>query len=103
MRLRTSVLDPVLQRLSPQTPTKTGQGGQDHDPHHAAPPSLSCPLLATPVVVANATASKTAPAAAGTVVANPKAQEPTCVRQIKIVYAGYGEAQAVPCTTFVAQ
>ena len=56
--------------------------------------------LATPVVV-NATASKTASAV--TVVAVPKAQEePTCVRQIKIVYAGYGEAQAVPCTTPVA-
>ena len=57
--------------------------------------------LATPVVV-NATASKTAPVVAGTVVAAPKAQEPTCVRQIKIVYAGYGEAQAVPCTIPVA-
>ena len=59
--------------------------------------------LATPVVV-NATASKTAPGIAGTVVAAPKAQElqePTCVRQIKVVYAGYGEAQAVPCTTLV--
>ena len=36
--------------------------------------------------------------------AAPKAQEvqePTCVRQIKVVYAGYGEAQAVPCTTLV--
>ena len=61
--------------------------------------------LATPVVV-NAMASKTAPVVAGAVVAAPKVQdvqEPTCVRQIKIVYAGYGEAQAVPCTTFVAQ
>ena len=61
--------------------------------------------LATPVVV-NAMASKTAPVVTGTAVAAPKAQEaqePTCVRQIKVVYAGYGEAQAVPCATFVAQ
>src|SRR5829696_6325305 len=48
--------------------------------------------VATPVVV-NATASK-----AGVAVAAPQAAERTCPRQIKVVYAGYGEAQATPCT-----
>jgi hypothetical protein len=48
--------------------------------------------VTTPVVV-NATASK-----AGVAVAAPQAAERTCPRQIKVVYAGYGEAQATPCT-----
>src|SRR4051794_22620903 len=48
--------------------------------------------VTTPVVV-NATASK-----AGVAVATPQAAERTCARQIKVVYAGYGEAQATPCT-----
>ena len=48
--------------------------------------------LTTPVVV-NATASK-----ADVAVAAPQAAEPTCARRIKVVYAGYGEAQATPCT-----
>ena|SRR5215207_4064533 len=48
--------------------------------------------LTTPVVV-NATASK-APVA----VTTPQAAEPTCARRIKVVYAGYGEARATPCT-----
>src|SRR5829696_602357 len=48
--------------------------------------------LTTPVVV-NATASK-----AGVAVTTPQAAEPTCARRIKVVYAGYGEAQATPCT-----
>ena len=48
--------------------------------------------VTTPVVV-NATASK-----AGVAVATPQAAERTCPRQIKVVYAGYGEAQATPCT-----
>ena len=48
--------------------------------------------LTTPVVV-NATASK-----AGVAVAAPQAAEPTCARRIKVVYAGYGEARATPCT-----
>ena len=46
----------------------------------------------TPVVV-NATASK-----ADVAVATPQAAERTCARRIKVVYAGYGEAQATPCT-----
>src|SRR4051794_31598601 len=46
----------------------------------------------TPVVV-NATASK-----ADVAVATPQAAELTCARRIKVVYAGYGEAQATPCT-----
>src|SRR3954469_17883111 len=48
--------------------------------------------FATPVVV-NATASK-----AGVAVATPQAAERTCPRRIKVVYAGYGEARATPCT-----
>jgi len=48
--------------------------------------------LTTPVVV-NATASK-----ADVAVAAPQAAERTCARRIKVVYAGYGEAQATPCT-----
>ena len=48
--------------------------------------------VTTPVVV-NATASK-----AGVAVATPRAAELTCARRIKVVYAGYGEARATPCT-----
>ena len=48
--------------------------------------------FATPVVV-NATASK-----AGVAAATPQAAERTCARRIKVVYAGYGEARATPCT-----
>ena len=48
--------------------------------------------LTTPVVV-NATASK-----AGVAAATPQAAERTCARRIKVVYAGYGEARATPCT-----
>jgi len=48
--------------------------------------------LTTPVVV-SATASK-----AGVAAATPQAAELTCARRIKVVYAGYGEAQATPCT-----
>ena len=54
--------------------------------------------LATPVVV-NAMAPKANRIVAETVAAAPKAQEPTCVRRIRVVYAGHGEAQAIPCTT----
>jgi len=46
----------------------------------------------TPVVV-NATASK-----AGVAVTTPQAAEAACARRIKVVYAGYGEARATPCT-----
>jgi len=53
--------------------------------------------LATPVVV-NATAQKASPAAAETTASAPRAQEPTCVRQIRVVYAGYGEGQGAPCS-----
>ncbi len=52
--------------------------------------------LATPVVV-NATTSK-APVAIGPATATAQAAEPTCARTIKVVYAGYGEAKATPCT-----
>jgi hypothetical protein len=60
--------------------------------------------LATPVVV-NATTSKAPVTAAAepAVVAGtqPQAAEPTCVRPIKVVYAGYGEGQGTPCTVLV--
>ena len=54
--------------------------------------------LATPVVV-HATTSKAAVRAAAepAMVASAQAVEPTCVRRIKVVYAGYGEGQATPC------
>jgi hypothetical protein len=48
--------------------------------------------VTTPVVV-NATASK-----AGVAVTTPQAAELTCARRIKVIYAGYGEAWATPCT-----
>ena len=56
--------------------------------------------IATPVVV-NATGSKADGAVITAAVAAPKAAEPTCVRRIKVVYAGYGEALAMPCTVLV--
>jgi hypothetical protein len=56
--------------------------------------------LTTPVVV-NATASKVDAAVITAPVAAPKVEAPTCARTIKVVYAGYGEAQATPCTVFV--
>jgi len=52
--------------------------------------------LATPVVV-NATTSK-APVTIAVATATAQAAEPTCARTIKVVYAGYGEAKATPCT-----
>jgi hypothetical protein len=52
--------------------------------------------LATPVVV-NATTAK-APVAIAVATATAQAAEPTCARTIKVVYAGYGEAKATPCT-----
>ncbi len=51
--------------------------------------------LSTPVVV-NATTPK-APVAHAPV-ATTQAAEPTCPRTIKVVYVGYGEAKAMPCT-----
>jgi hypothetical protein len=52
--------------------------------------------LATPVVV-HATTSR-APVAMVASAAATQAAEPTCGRTIKVVYAGYGEAKAAPCT-----
>ncbi len=52
--------------------------------------------LATPVEV-NATTPKTSAVAATATVAAPKAVEPSCVRQVRVVYAGYGEGQGAPC------
>ncbi len=53
--------------------------------------------LATPVVV-NATTSKAHVASASATVGGSAPAEPTCARTIKVVYAGYGEATAAPCT-----
>ena len=52
--------------------------------------------LATPVVV-NATTAEGLVVTAS-VIATASAAEPACERTIKVVYAGYGEAKAVPCT-----
>ena len=64
--------------------------------------------LATPVVV-HATGlarteglAKADRPAAMTVAASPAA-EPACLRPIKVVYAGYGEAKAAPCAVAKAR
>lgn len=49
--------------------------------------------LATPVVV-NATTPKPRAALAPVTMAAPKAEEPACARQVRVVYAGYGEGVA---------
>ena len=54
--------------------------------------------LATPVVV-NATASNAPRASVPTAaVAVAQAEEPACVRRVRVVYAGHGEGQAARCT-----
>jgi hypothetical protein len=59
--------------------------------------------LATPVVV-NATGLAKADAIVTTASVSPvRAEEPACVRRIKIVYAGYGEARATPCIVTVPE
>ena len=58
--------------------------------------------VATPVVV-NATTSRPSPVVAPIMMAVPKVEEPTCMRRIKVVYAGYGAAQATPCTVSIAK
>jgi hypothetical protein len=64
--------------------------------------------LLTPVVVkATGIAETTAPAQqakvemAAVTTSTPTAAEPACTRKVKVVYAGYGEAQATPCTVLV--
>jgi hypothetical protein len=52
--------------------------------------------ITTPVVV-HATTPKTNAVAAKVMVAAPKAVEPSCARQVRVVYAGYGEGQGAPC------
>ena len=54
--------------------------------------------LAAPVVVHATTARSSAVSAPVEVAAAPKADEPTCTRQVRVVYAGYGEGQTAPCT-----
>jgi hypothetical protein len=56
--------------------------------------------IAAPVVV-NAMTSKVDAAVITAAIAAPKTAEPTCARIIKVVYAGYGEAQATPCTVLI--
>ena len=53
--------------------------------------------LATPVVV-NATTSRSSAVSAPVAVAASRADEPACARQVRVVYAGYGEGQTAPCT-----
>ena len=55
--------------------------------------------VGAPVVV-NATTPR-AMAVIATLAAEPKSEQPTCARTIKVVYAGYGEARSVPCLVFV--
>jgi hypothetical protein len=55
--------------------------------------------LATPVVV-NATTPKRAVIAPVTVAA-PQAEEATCARPVRVIYAGYGEGQGRPCTVLI--
>ena len=52
--------------------------------------------LATPVMV-NATTAKPRAAVAPVTAAVPKAAEPVCARQVRVVYAGYGKGQGAPC------
>jgi hypothetical protein len=55
--------------------------------------------LATPVVV-NATTSRprsSTVSAPVVLAAAPKAGVPACARQVRVVYAGYGEGRAIPC------
>ena len=61
--------------------------------------------LATPVVV-HATTAKAPGAAAESAVAvvvgtKLQSAEPSCVRQVRVVYAGHGEGQGAPCTVLV--
>ena len=56
--------------------------------------------ITAPVVV-NATTPKTNAVAAKATVSAPKAAEPTCIHQIRVVYAGYSEGQGAPCTVLV--
>ena len=55
--------------------------------------------LATPVVV-NATTSRLRPSTvtAPVAVAASRADEPACARQVRVVYAGYGEGRTTPYT-----
>ena len=55
--------------------------------------------IATPVVV-NATTPKKAVVAPVTRAA-PQAEEATCARPVRVVYAGYGEDQGTPCTVLI--
>src|SRR4051812_864520 len=55
--------------------------------------------LSAPIVVS--TLAWKADAVAGPAVAAPKAEGPTCPCRIRVVYAGYGEAQVIPCTVLV--
>ena len=53
--------------------------------------------ITAPVGV-HATTPKTNAVAATATVAAPGAVEPSCARQVRVVYAGYGEGQGAPCT-----
>ena len=54
--------------------------------------------LATPVMVNATTSWPSAVTAPVVVTAAPKTEAPACARQVRVVYAGYGEGQTAPRT-----
>ena len=82
----------ISSMVSPMRPHRS-QPGEPVLNHTATLVAITLISAVTTPVVVNATASK-----ADVAVAAPQAAEPTCARRIKVVYAGYGEAQATPCT-----
>jgi hypothetical protein len=86
------VLGAISSMVSPMRPHRS-QPGEPVLNRTATLVAITLISAVTTPVVVNATASK-----AGVAVATPQAAERTCPRQIKVVYAGYGEAQATPCT-----
>jgi len=86
------VLGAISSMVSPMRPHRS-QPGEPVLNRTATLVAITLISAVTTPVVVNATASK-----AGVAVATPQAAERTCPRRIKVVYAGYGEAQATPCT-----
>ena len=86
------VLGAICSMVSPMRPHRS-RPGEPVLNHTATLVAITLISAVTTPVVVNATASK-----AGVAVATPQAAERTCARRIKVVYAGYGEAQATPCT-----
>ncbi len=59
--------------------------------------------LATPVVVHATGLSKTEASVVAASTAARQAEEPACVRRIRVIYAGYGEAKATPCASVASE